>query len=178
MQGLRSNREVWIDLAAHGRRLREFAFASFQMLAHPTPFQHRVVGYDPIPKIFLQENLTFKFNELGSTTDFAVNRAAQEISNWIRKPVDCFQRRIIVMNPIIAPGIIIDVPIGEVERDLESISDAVFKLMPKIEFVRIRRAIAATVKLPCDPVFQFKFALVRGCDLVGEREVTLSRVNW
>ena len=81
------------------------------------------------------------------------------------------------MHPVIAAGMITDMPIGKVERRLEPIRDAIFKLVPKIEFVRIRCTIAAMVKLPCHPVFQLKFALVRCCDLVSERKVTFSAIN-
>lgn len=72
---------------------------------------------------------------------------------------------------------IIDVPIGEVERRLEPITDAIFKLMPKVEYMRVRLAIAATVKLPCDPVFQFQFTLAYYGDLVSKGEVTFSPAN-
>ena len=68
-----------------------------------------------------------------------------------------------------------NVPIGKVERGLEPIGDPVFKLMPEIKFMRVRVAFAAMVKMPGHPILDFKLALVGGCDLVGEREVTFRR---
>jgi hypothetical protein len=81
------------------------------------------------------------------------------------------------MGTILAAGMIVDVPIGEVKRRLQSIRDAVFQFMPKIELMRIRPAIASTVKLPSDPVFQLKFTLVRRGDFISEDEVTLRCAN-
>jgi hypothetical protein len=81
------------------------------------------------------------------------------------------------MDAVLAAGMIVDVPIGEVERGLEPIRDAVLELMPKIEFVCVRLAISTVVKLPRDPILQFQFTFVRGSDLVSEGEERFRRAK-
>src|ERR1700682_5561037 len=81
------------------------------------------------------------------------------------------------MHSVIAARVIVDMPIRKIERRLESIGDAVFELMPEIELVRIRRALASAMELPRDPVLQFHLAFIGGSDFVGEGEAALRRVN-
>ena len=81
------------------------------------------------------------------------------------------------MHSVIVTGMIIDLPIGKVERDLQSLIDPVFELMPKIEFASIHLAITAAAELPRDPVFQLELPLIRRRDFVREREMTFAGVN-
>ena len=77
------------------------------------------------------------------------------------------------MHAIVAVGMIVDVPVRKIEGCLQPVSDTVFKLMPKIEVVRVRLSLSAAVELPRDPVFELKFPILRGCNLIRVGEVTL-----
>lgn len=72
---------------------------------------------------------------------------------------------------------IVDMPIGEIQRRLQSISDAVFKLVAKIEFARTWLSVSAAVKLPRDPVFEFEFPLRCGCNFVRECRIGMKLKN-
>jgi hypothetical protein len=78
---------------------------------------------------------------------------------------------------ISAVEMIVDMPIGEIQRRLQSISNAVFKLVAKIEFARTWISVSAAVELPRDSILEFKFALRSSCDLIRECEVAFGCIN-
>src|ERR1043166_9639777 len=173
MPRLHSNADMWINLVTYRRGLRELAFLLIQVFSSPARFQGRMVSRDPLPDIFLHKNFTFEFAEFRAAADLAINRGSPKIGHGIRKPINDFKSRVIVMHAIVAIGMILDVPVRKIERRLQPVSDAVFKLVPEIEIVPVRLFVPAAVELPGDPVFEFKFPLLRGCNLIAVGEVTL-----